>query len=56
MVSSIPGFSLSVSQTFKEAQKSNFQKKHSAENIECLGCEFFQNLEQSAWKVRLESE
>ena len=52
----MPGFSLSVAQTFKEAQKSAFQKKHSVENIEFLGCGVFQNLEQSAWKVRLESE
>jgi len=52
----MPGFSLSVTQTFKEAQKCTFQKKYSAEKIDFLGCGVFQNLEQSAWKVRPESE
>ena len=56
MVSPIPGFSLSVTQTFKEAKKSTFQKKYSVKNIDFLGCGVFQNLEQSAWKVKLESE
>ena len=52
----MPRFSLSVTQTFKEAQKNTIPKKYSAENIDFLGCRVFQNLEQSAWKVRLESE
>lgn len=55
-MSSIPGFSFFVTQTFKEAQKSTIPKKYSVKNIDFLGCGVFQNLEQWAWKVRLESE
>ena len=40
-MSSKPGFSFFVKQIFKEAQNSTSQKKHSAENIECLGCRVF---------------